>query len=99
MGAQEGLFRGACGMFGACQVTDSGDQQDDCAEEATPNLKVAIIVMALAAVLPCVTAIVGMAAQFGIPAPVSIGLNLVGIVVVAVKGVSIAYGIGRLSTA
>lgn len=86
-------------MPGARQVTDSGDPPDDCDEAATPNLKVAMIVIALAAALPCVPALVAMAGQLGMPAPVTIWLNLVGIVVVAVKGVSIAYGVGRFSTA
>jgi hypothetical protein len=71
------------------------DQQEDCETEARPNLKLALIVVALAAALPSVPAIVSLLAQLAIPSSLAIGLNLIGTVVVAIKGASIAYALGR----
>ena len=95
MQEQPHLFLGACGCS-ACQVTIPGDQQDELAE-ASPNLALALTVVALAAALPCLPGIASFAALHGVPSAVPIWLNLFGLVAVVVKWVSIAYGVGRFS--
>jgi hypothetical protein len=82
----------------ACQITNPSDHLGEFAE-ATPNRTLALTVLGLAVVLPCLPALSGLAAQVGIPASVTIGLDLLGSVAVVVKWASIAYGIGRYSTA
>jgi hypothetical protein len=95
MQEQPHLFLGPRGCR-ARQVTIPGDQQGELAE-ASPNLALALTVVALAAALPCLPGIAGFAAQFGVPAAVPIWLNLFGLVAVGVKWASIAYGVGRFS--
>lgn len=105
MGDQPGVGLGACGTLdhgapggsGPRHSTRRGHQVEELAE-ARPNLKLALVVLALAAALPCVPVIVAMTAQLGIPEAVPIWLNLFGIGAVVAKWASIAYGIGRYST-
>ncbi|HEY2596857.1 MAG TPA: hypothetical protein VGJ79_00065 [Candidatus Dormibacteraeota bacterium] len=98
MQEQPQLFLGLCGSR-PCQNADLSDQQQGEFAEATPNLALALTVVVLAAALPCVPALVELTAQLGIPWSVPIGLNAFGLVAVVVKWASIAYGLGRYSTA
>jgi hypothetical protein len=91
------LDQDASGSSGACSCTQRGHEVEEFAE-ARPNLKLAIVVLALAAALPCVPVIVGMTAQSGIPEALPTWLNLFGIGAIVAKWASIAYGIGRYST-
>lgn len=106
MGEQGRVHLGRCGMprcggaggSSTGQIINPGDHRDEVAE-ATPNLTLALLVLALAVALPCVPLIVGMTAQLGIPGSVAPWLNLFGTGAIVVKWASIALGIGRYSTA
>src|ERR1700676_2071293 len=80
----------------ASPITQSGDQ-GECAG-ATPNLMLALPVMALAAALPCVPAILSISGALWMPPSVSVWLGLFGGIAITVKWLSIVYGLGRYST-
>jgi hypothetical protein len=99
MGDRDRLFPSASGNVGSgTRQSHQPDGQRDELAEARSNLKLAIIVLALAAALPCAPVIVGMTAEFGLPVAASIWLNLFATGAFVVKWASIAYGISRYST-
>jgi hypothetical protein len=82
-----------------CPIDGGLPGPDNNAEEATPDRRLAVSVIGLAAALACLPGAVAIAAVLGGSAPLDYWIGLAGTFLVYVKVVSIAYGIGTFGFA